>query len=408
MSHFRERRIFVLFALLAAWKAVACSTVLGTPDIFLAEGGPDQTDASPLDSSENDPTNCGQRGHRCLGGVCEHGMCQPITLRANISPFFIGLDESHIFWTEASTRQVVRTDKAGTGFLVLAEFGPLQAPWGLQANDANVYFGVLNGPLARCSVNGCGDRPTAVASTIRELVDLYVDPTNIYWIEQNSDKSGARILSIDKNATNSTGSAIYEAPNGTNLRHIIGDSHFLYATASDGVVRRITKATSSVEIVYQGAPSSAGIYLDEENLYVTEKEDPGAIRRISKKAVRGTANVIAGSQHNPVAVAVDGTRIYWLDQHIGVGGNDGSLWRASTRLPVIQNRVLSSTNKSRRSATSPITFAGAFPHPPTRQRNIECEDILVKYTLSLSTTRLIGARWPPKLRSTSPVRSLLI
>ena len=95
--------------------------------------------------------------------------------------------------------------------------------------------------------------------------------------------------------------------------------------ASDGDDRSISKATVSVETDYQGAPSSAGLALDETSLYVTEQEDPGAIRRISKSATNGEAKVITGSQHNPVAVAVDGTRLYWLDMRTGVDGDDGSL-----------------------------------------------------------------------------------
>ncbi len=325
MSQSLWRLAFASVGMLAAWRAVACSDVLGTPDIFPADDGASHADVQPIDGPKEDPKNCGRPGHDCLGGACQHGMCQPVTLRSNISPFFITADDSHVFWVDVNARQVARIDKDGGGYLVLVELGALQAPWVLRADEAHVYFGILSGPLARCSLSGCNNRPTVIASSIREPVELHVDQQKVYWVDQDPAKTNVRLSSIDKNLVNSVGSPIYDVPEGLRIRHLVGDSTSLYMTASDGAVRRISKATGSVETVYQGAPSSAGLALDETSLYVTEQEDPGAIRRISKSATNGEAKVITGSQHNPVAVAVDGTRLYWLDMRTGVDGDDGSL-----------------------------------------------------------------------------------
>src|SRR5215471_1470026 len=114
----RWRRSLVLM-IAAGACALACNALIGTKDVFFeADGGPttggpdgssggtpdgnvppgnDGSTPPPNDGSTGGDTgqcgdtqtsadNCGRCGHSCLGGTCDKGQCQPVTLATGISP----------------------------------------------------------------------------------------------------------------------------------------------------------------------------------------------------------------------------------------------------------------------------------------------------------------------------------
>ncbi len=309
------RRLSLLPAIGAAATAIACTAVLGSPDIF------HESDASSCGNTQSDPHHCGRCGHDCLGGMCTQGVCQPTTVRAGIAPFSIAIDASYIFWSEPFSSRVAQINKDLTG-LVELNLGGQIAPTVLGVSDEYVYFeDISSKSIFRCRVGGCGNAPARVTAEASDFRDLFVDHEAVFWA------AGDRVLSIPKDGREGEPRVLFRASDAMDFRRIVGDAEFLYLTAGSGVVMRIPKAGGEAKVLWRGTKETHGIVLTDTDVYFSENARLGAVRRISKKSLDGVATLLADSQSHSTAIAIDETMIYWLTQ-----SNDGGALM-SCRLP---------------------------------------------------------------------------
>lgn len=82
-----------------------------------------------------------------------------------------------------------------------ARIEPQRAPVGFAVDGANVYWtewgnspgssGV--GRVAKCSVNGCNNVPTAIADGLDGPMGIAVDSTRVYWATQGAGPTDGQI-----------------------------------------------------------------------------------------------------------------------------------------------------------------------------------------------------------------------
>src|SRR4051794_1309885 len=63
-------------------------------------------------NTSSDAKNCGRCGHDCLGGTCQAGACQPVTLASGLAgPVGVHLDDTSVFWVEHKGGTVMKMPK---------------------------------------------------------------------------------------------------------------------------------------------------------------------------------------------------------------------------------------------------------------------------------------------------------
>jgi hypothetical protein len=115
----------------------------------------------------NDARHCGRCGHSCLGGTCELGVCQPVTLAT--SQFIgreIAVDATHVYWgrgTSAQTTNSVQSIRIdGTG-----PIGPIasgETGIGLTVAGGRLFW-TNAGSLRSCAAPACTGGPTNYATS---------------------------------------------------------------------------------------------------------------------------------------------------------------------------------------------------------------------------------------------------
>lgn len=153
------------------------------------ESGDEDTGGVPSCDADLDvdSNHCGSCDHRCLGGLCEAGACQPILLAAGMDwPNFavaegdrivvgaddgiysvpktgggaqllhigtvrhIVVDEERIYWVDSVANDIASIAIGGTQATI--HVTPIQEPWGLVADEDNLYW--VDGGVNRIAKTG--------------------------------------------------------------------------------------------------------------------------------------------------------------------------------------------------------------------------------------------------------------
>ncbi len=123
----------------------ACRLVAGIQDLQLTDSGTTSTEGGTCADTTQDSENCGACGHRCLGGACKAGVCQPALVFARAG------DVAH--------RLIV---------------------------DGPDLFAAFSTGVFRCATTGCGTTPTALYTvpmlSNATVLDLALDQANVYFL----------------------------------------------------------------------------------------------------------------------------------------------------------------------------------------------------------------------------------
>jgi hypothetical protein len=114
-----------------------------------------------------DGRHCGRCGHSCLGGGCELGVCQPVTLATSQhNGRDIAVDATHVYWGRGATSQTtssvqnIRVDGSGSiGPIATGETGE-----GLTVAGGRIYW-TFSGSLRSCVAPACTGGPTNYATS---------------------------------------------------------------------------------------------------------------------------------------------------------------------------------------------------------------------------------------------------
>jgi hypothetical protein len=194
----------------------------------------------------------------------------PTTLQTGSNGTGLVLDAAFVYWIDHGQR-VLRVPKSGGAVTTVAS-GPF--PWDTVAlgggdivwtNQPTMGWSVTALPLAGGSVLTLASASTGGVGTMAGLV---VDDTRAYWTAFGPG---------------------YGAP---------------------GTIASVPLEGGPPTPLYTGNPTS--LTADATDLYWTEPGDTrSAIRRVSKSG--GTPSTVVSGLDDPSAIAVDDTRVYWLD-----------------------------------------------------------------------------------------------
>jgi hypothetical protein len=253
------------------------------------DGSSTTTDAGPPTCGDktSDPANCGSCGHSCLGGACVAGACQPFVVAT---------------YTTAGNGRAIAVD------------------------PHNVYFTTSNtGSLFSCAKTGCGTSPTLLSSTVLAPYSLVFDPAaGSLWLDEWAADAVDRFSPSGTLDTQITGQ---NEPTG-----LAFDSSYVYWGSSSSIVRG-SKDGSSQATIAAGLPSSVNaVAVDpvSDTVFGALSGDSAAIVAAPRSG-SGAWSYFAGTdttpQGNPVAIVVQGSHVYWIDEGSSANSyQDGGLF----------------------------------------------------------------------------------
>jgi hypothetical protein len=331
------RKIRVLVAgvcLAAAAVAVGCSDLLGIGDRALdpgvgadAAGDGSTGETGPCGDTSGDTHNCGHCGHDCLGGACDAGACQPVTIvpgSAGYRPWQLALTATAVYFTDMVNGQIATVNKDGTGLRTLDSSGFSDQALGL--DDAGIFFSELNpDAIVHCTLTSCGAGPTVLATVpsggavvalaLDQGVTFADDMCNLYRLPTKGAGTPTALIVSDG------GSPCID--------DVKSDGTHLYITEDNGHVQRLDLDGGGV-LDLSGSlstPLAYGLAIDSQAIYWTQQDPkfsvPGTVNTMGLDGTN--PHVLASNQPNPAHIVSDGTNVYWTTIGFGGSGNSGAV-----------------------------------------------------------------------------------
>ena len=369
----------------ASGALVACSAIIGTRDLTLTGGTDGGTDAGPQGNDAatdtqptstcnanltNDSLNCGKCGHDCLGGACTDSQCQPVAfVQGQAGPTSMGIDDGNVYWVNYGGDQIVKASKDGKKVTVISKAPFVSDAFGVTVDDANVYWAnyepsVDTPRILRCAKDGCASA-TPVVSNLAGPIDVAVDDTNLYWVEDYDPYAVGRVDKFD-------GGGGTLARTGNFTHGIAIDDTSIYFSV-EGFIGKIAKSApasafgSTFKELYAASPMYAyGIAVDATNVYWAVYDGPGQVFTLPKGGGAAPTAIATGLSW-PLSVALDATNIYWVN----VGPNAGT-----DQSPIFVEGTVMMCPKSGCPTGGPITLA-------TKQawvQEIAVDDVAIYWT----------------------------
>jgi hypothetical protein len=295
----------------------------------------DSSDACTPDAS-SDPNNCGACGHSCQGGACTAGVCGPVTLAVTHGSLGIALDSVYVYWADSTAGAINKVGKAlthsGTPSAVVSGTAA-QGVQGIATDTTYIYW-----------TNKAAGQVHRALPTGAALTTLATGQQNPDWIASNgsivawTNQTGNQVMAL---AFNSDGGV---APtqlnlvneNGTTPAGIAIDSVAVYyATKNVGGGLAEFVPLDGGAVAELGTGTYIGIAQDTNNVYWTGGAGNPIVYQISKSGALGSEiSIASGSLICPLAIASDGTNVYFLDQGTSGCAGSGSATGALYRVPV--------------------------------------------------------------------------
>jgi hypothetical protein len=209
-------------------------------------------------------------GDRVMRTPLAGGPAEVVASSGTPGPWGIVVDATYAYWFSGRGQRVLRCPKGATGCtptVISAPATPSQI-----AIDGNDVYWWASGDVVACSIDGCRDQPTVLATgvTTSGFVAVATDGTSVYW---------------------AAGNDVGKCPVGG-----CGDASTILAT---GLV--------------MSAPSIA---LDHQNVYWTEDNGRspmgGAVFRCAIGGCDGGPDLLAGDAGDPEQLVTDGTRVFFI------------------------------------------------------------------------------------------------
>jgi hypothetical protein len=334
--------------------------------------------------TNTNPKHCGTCDHDCgANAQCSAGICQPITLQANVNaPVSVSVNSGGIFWLEASVlRSCAKTGCGGSPTILAQSFTnvPGESPRQLYVDEDNAWWlgrpdtaGTNEHYILKCATAGCSKTPTqhgyyaAVGVLVGNTASifrydgtgsLYKYPktsttpaylTGVYLESSMSfaaDDTYLAFTNIDTSVGGNAGVYTSDITAGAPTKKLIMDSGrhitmtggFVYASRNTSPTQsNIHKCVVAGTCGGTGTPLLASadglitdVLADATGVYWAVMGDPsgatGAIRRCALPDCAGGPKDLAKNQANPTALALDGDFVYWANR--GGAANTGSIMR---------------------------------------------------------------------------------
>jgi hypothetical protein len=280
----------------------------------------------------------GDGGQRDGAFGCGVPPCTPVLLLsedAGFAPRRLAQDDTYLYWTQLSGGLVGRTHKV-TGQTTRFFQGGNQAQ-GIATDDAAVYW-VAQPPASvnRCPRSGCDGGATRLSSSGEVSRAIALDDRNVYW----TDDITLTVRSVPKTGGDGGSTTLWQSDAAIPLQ-IAADGQRVYVTADNGLVYVLGVDGGVITTLgTAGTTTALGIAQDDRAIYwVITGFGDGVVDTAPKANL--AAVPLASSQSGPNDIASDGTNIYWIN--FGTGGLTGSVMTcpiASCATPTVLARGL--------------------------------------------------------------------
>lgn len=295
--------------------------------------------------SKTDPRNCGRCGKSCRGGACVDGLCGPAVLAdMRNSPADIAQLASYVYWVEQGTFEaagrdgrLVRAPKtgcaadAGACGTELADGGVNFAGVAVDTAFAYVAAGSLStGAVSRLALTGGPLTSFGAASEVgARRIAIDKATSSVFWVNAgNADGTGTlRRRWIDASGPAATIVANLDFPaavatlNGRVFFSVRGKSGFDF----DGSIRACDADGKNPVVVATSQGQPRGVAVDTSRVYWVNRAD-GTVRAAKWSGAEATVLVPNGVSPNAVAVDADG--VYWTEAGTDPDRLDGRVRRA--------------------------------------------------------------------------------
>ena len=323
-------------------------------------------------TTASDGKNCGSCGHDCLGGVCDLGTCQAVTIATGQGTLTgLSADGTNVFWSGASGVARRRADLSDTVHVLAATD---VSAHGLAFSSTSLYW-VAGGHVRVCALPNCTGGATDFISTVGQAscgTSMLLAGGKLYWscyATYNQDNGIMYSLGVPLTTTTPT---VMAGTNPSNPLTIVSDSTNVYwlnsstytadntnydgavmrARLSDGTTASLVTslkgdlyalAVSGSSLYFSGnidfgtagftgavlkvplpngigaamparfanGSSVQGIVADSNYVYFSQS-GAGVVSRCAAAGCT-TPEVIAPGQGNPTAMAQDAVSIYWIN-----------------------------------------------------------------------------------------------
>ena len=287
-----------------------------------ATSGADTADACAADVS-SDPNNCGTCGHSCLGGTCVLGDCQPMTLATTHGSVAIAVDSTNIYWADnngdaGAINKLSKTVTHSTTPTAVASGAVAQNVGGVACDGTYVYWtNKTTGQVNRALPTGKGLTTLATAQSTPDWIAS--NGTVVAWADEGTNQ----LMAVSVNSDGGLAPTVLNptGDQGTQPAGIAIDNSNVYYVSTETGGSGVVQFASIREA---GAPSLVGfgtyvgIAVDSNNVYWTGGISNQLVSQNAKSGTVGTAKTIASSAAGallcPLAIASDGTNVYFMDQ----------------------------------------------------------------------------------------------
>lgn len=284
----------------------------GTPE-STCEAGKTACDDVCVDLS-SDPESCGRCGHGCLGGACQAGVCQPVTLATDLAyPQGLAIGPDGVYVTLNAGGAVVRIPKDGGTPSVVSN--DTQSPWGIAlAVDGDKTTRVIWGEARGSSSNIVFHDPSA-STTKKTLVgsdvwQVAVSGSLAFWATSSSSAGSVERCPV----TGCSGSPFVVIPSAPKVFGLVatGGQVAFGLRDSSGLVRRASTGGNGVMTLISALDSPKSLATDGANVYAAVSGSNVIARCPLTGCALGQPKAIAIAD-NPHSVASDGKNVYWTN-----------------------------------------------------------------------------------------------
>jgi hypothetical protein len=291
----------------------------------------DDASANGCETSLNLPTSCGKCGHDCLGGSCNQGICNRVTLATDLgnAPVHFVIDATYIYGVNAYGT-VTRRLKDGGSSANLAS-GDQSAQWPpprIALQGSTLYYTSLgdggDGGQGNISAVAADGGASTVIAQGNQPYAITASGGYVYWGESGSatETSLIRACRLGTGSTPSCSQVSTIAPveNGSIVSLATRGSSLYYTNSGQsakpdvGGVRRCdlpTCAGGVSSLVSGGALGPYGLAADNNALLWTATRS-GSVLSCPLPACSPTETFDTG-QATPRFLAIDGNNVFWTN-----------------------------------------------------------------------------------------------
>lgn len=212
-------------------------------------------------------------GDRIMRSSINGGPAQVVAGAGTPSPSALVVDATDLYWVSGRGQRILRCPKDATGCTPTVLEAPTSA---IQiAVDPNDVYSWQNGSITACSINGCRDQPTVLATgaTVLGFAAVAVAPTDVYWADWHD---------------------VAKCP--------------------------LTGCADAATILATGFNSfGPTIALDGQNVYWTSDnggtQSGGGVFKCALGGCGGAADVVEGDAQAPAGIVADGARVFFTQGH---------------------------------------------------------------------------------------------